>query len=516
MGHFLNACQNALVGILRGFDRIVFQGRFRNLSYSEGAQQFFTDRGVLFKNAKEWIQNQTHLITADIERISQSQFGHGIIPIASSRERKEELVRQHAQRQGISEGLLGAWSCVEECLSYQIRPAEGRPVLVPNRTRCKHLYLYLRDPIYGFMSIRLQTWLPFQIQIALNGREWLSRSLTKAGVDHELRKNKIVACSDFARAQRLLDHQVQRSDWPHLLQKFVPTIFPSVEKVVGQGMAYAWTCWQSEWATDLIFKHPWELRDHMEGVLKHALATGNSMQIMRYFDRETNADGLLRQNANPEIISRMLSFADGLRLRHWLGGNSVKIYNQFNVLRIETTVNNPGHFKTVRPSGSEGELRAMPMRKGVVDMNMRAKISNAVNERVLDSLPLSTGERVQDILARVTAAKTVDGRRVRGLRPFDRDLPLLKIVGQNEWALTGFSNAQIREYLRQHQNFRHKTDKQLAGYVTRMIRLLRDHGLIRKLPLQHRYQLNSHGRSFINAIHAVLSADIKALMETAA
>jgi hypothetical protein len=516
MGQFLDACRNAIAGVLRGFDRIVFHGRFRRLSFAEGAQQFFTERGVLFKDAKDWIQEQTHLITADVERISQSQVGRGIIPISSSRSRKEELVRKHAQDQQITEGLIGAWSCVEECASYQIRPAEGRPVLVPIRTRCKHLYLYLNDPTYGFMSIRLQTWLPFQIQIALNGREWLSRNLIRSGVDHELRKNKIVACSDFSQAQRMLDHQVQRSDWPRLLQKFVPTIFPSLEKVVGQNMAYTWTCWQSEWATDLIYNHTWEMRENMAGVLEHALATGNAARIMRYFDRETNADEMLRQNANPEIVSRMLSFADGMRLRHWLGGNSVKIYNQFNVVRIETTVNNPGQFKTIRPSGSEGELRAMPMRKGVVDMNMRAKISDAVNERVLDSLPQSTGERVQDILARVTAVRTVDGRHVRGLRPFDKDLPLIKIIGQAEWTLTGFSNAQIRKGLQEHQHFRHKTDKQLAGYVTRMIRLLRDHGLIRKLPLQHRYQLNSHGRSFVNAIHAVLSAEVKALMETAA
>jgi hypothetical protein len=254
----------------------------------------------------------------------------------------------------------------------------------------------------------------------------------------------------------------------------------------------------------------------MNGVLEHALATGNSAKIMRYFDRETNTDGMFRQNANPEIVSRMLAFPDGMRLRHWLGGNSVKIYNQFNNMRVETTVNNPGQFKTIRPSGAKGTLRAQPMRKGVTDMAMRAKISNSVNERVLDSLPLSSGEKVKDILTHHTKTKTVHGKQVRGLRPFDKDLFLIKAISQAEWTLTGFSNHQIRECLRQHPQFHHKTDKQLAGYVTRMIRLLRDHGLLRKYPKQNRYQLNTQGRQFTNTIHAVLSADLKALLKTAA
>jgi hypothetical protein len=39
----------------------------------------------------------------------------------------------------------------------------------------------------------------------MNGREWLRRSLEKAGIDFVARRNKFVHVDDYARAQRLLD-----------------------------------------------------------------------------------------------------------------------------------------------------------------------------------------------------------------------------------------------------------------------------------------------------------------------
>lgn len=516
MGKLIDACKKSILGVLRGFDRIVFQGKFRSLQYPEGAQRFLSDRGILFKDAKGWIQEQTARITEDVEQISMSQTGRGITPLPSSRQRKEDLARQRQHELGIHSGLIGAWSCVEDCMTYRIRPAEDRPILMPVQSRCKHLYLYFDDPTYGFMSIRLQTWMPFMIQIALNGREWLGRSLAHAGVGHQRCHNKIVACEDFTRAQSILDRQARISDWRRLLSGFVPRIFPRLGGIVGGGMSYTWYCWQSEWATDLVFADVDAVHRHMEGVLEHALATQRSAQVMRFFDKSTNADGRLRQNANPGIVSRMLDYADGMRLRHWLGGNSVKVYNQFNVVRVETTVNKPGQFKIPRPTGSQTQTRAIPMRKGVEDMAMRAKVSNSVNERVIDALEDRSGERVSDILARVAKAKTVNGRSVRGLCPFDKDLPMIKAIAHAEWMLTGFSNAQLREHLRRLPRFAAKTDKQLAGYVSRMIRLLRDHGLIRKYPKQRRYQLNPHGRQLANAVQAALASEISELMKNAA
>ena len=518
MTKLIDTCANAIVGVLRGFDRLIFQGRFRPLSYAEGTQRFFSERGILFKQVKDWIRDQTQQSTADVEAYSRATTGHGIMSIPSSRTRKEELVRAHQRKHGLHEGAIGAWSCVEECATFQIRPAAGRPVLVPTRSRCKHLYLYLEHPVFGFMSIRLQTWLPFMIQVAINGREWLGRSLIKAGIPHERRHNKIISCDDYITAQALLEQQVDQTNWGRDMRCLVPLIFPSQQKIVGPEMDYSWYCWQSEWATDLIFADIDSLYRQTEGVMLQALANGTADRIMRYFDRGTNANGLLRPNSAAEITRRLLRFADGLRVRHWLGGNSVKIYNQFNNLRIETTINDPRAFKTLRSVGPEAITRAAPLRKGIQDLGKRAKASNGVNERVLDSLQINADQRrpLNDIIGGTMRSKTINGRKVRGLQAMAKDLDLIRIISRPEWQLTGIANGDLRCHLRLLTQYRSKSDKQLAGIATRAIRLLRDHGLLKKHPHQHRYQLTKRERQLTEAAQAALAAEITQLRACAA
>ena len=61
-----------------------------------------------------------------------------------------------------------------------------------------------------------------------------------------------------------------------------------------------------------------------------------------------------------------------------------------------------------------------------------------------------------------------------------------------------------------------KTDKRYAGMVTRQLRLLRAHGLIKKIPHSNRYQLTQRGRMLITAVLAARDADMLALTKLAA
>jgi len=119
--------------------------------------------------------------------------------IASSHTRKETLVHARQQKTGVTSGLIGVWSCVEACTTFRAAfdRAAGYPQLRVDTTRCKHLYFYYDHPIYGFMSVRLQTWFPFEIQIAVNGRERLRRSLDEAGCKYLKHGNKFLYIADY-------------------------------------------------------------------------------------------------------------------------------------------------------------------------------------------------------------------------------------------------------------------------------------------------------------------------------
>ena len=79
---------------------------------------------------------------------------------------------------------------------------------VDSVTPCKHLYFYFDDEELGFMNIRLQTWFPYHIQVCLNGREWLRRSLEKNEIPFVAKGNKFLHIADYKQAQRLMDKQL--------------------------------------------------------------------------------------------------------------------------------------------------------------------------------------------------------------------------------------------------------------------------------------------------------------------
>lgn len=508
-------------GVVSGFDRIVFKGMIRPLIYPEGAERFFRRRGVLNKNYKDWVTGQSDQLVGALEEYALAQSGTRITPLRSWRARKEEIAHRRQQERGVESGFIGAWSCLETGSSFRasFQPGAGRPSLAPYSVACKHVYLYFDHEDYGFMNIRLQTWFPFHIQICMNGREWLRRSLQKAGADFVMRGNKLLHAEDYDLVQRTLDLQLD-TRWSAMLDGFLPTAFPTMRQTLRDPLSYYWTFWQSEWATDFIADSPARLSAVADALLRHAFMTGTTDRVLRYFNRPLDAEGLPRVHMDDQITSRALKFPEGLRVRHWVGSNSAKGYNEYNVLRAETTINHPGAFRVWRRAQGEPETerkKLLPLRKSVADAALRAKVSQEVNDRFIQNLAdMSDETPTRELLAPVTTAGTKDGRRVRGLDPTGKDLEPLRALSDPAYDLTGVTNKLIREKLAACPWGSGLSDKQLSAKVSRLFRLLRDHGIIRKNPNQRSYHLTQRGRQTVMVVSAMLSASTEQLMKMAA
>jgi hypothetical protein len=169
----------AVKGVLTGFDRIVFKGTILPLAHEDGAMSFLGSRSVLNRDYKKWMLSQTEALVTSVDQYAREQSGRPIAPLSTWRHDKEQLARKRQEQTGIDAGLIGVWSCLEGCWSYRAHycAEKGYPQLHRYTTQCKHLYLYFDHTDYGWMNVRLQTWFPYHIQIALNGREWLRRRL---------------------------------------------------------------------------------------------------------------------------------------------------------------------------------------------------------------------------------------------------------------------------------------------------------------------------------------------------
>jgi hypothetical protein len=371
------------------------------------------------------------------------------------------------------------------------------------------------------MSARIQTWFPFRIQICVNGREWLARSMDAAGLHYLQRDNCFTWLEHPERAQQLMDRQV-RCDWPVLLNDIACSLNPlHATMFAAFPMEYYWSTYQSEWATDVMFGKAATLAHLYPRLVQHGLTTFLSPDVMRFLGRKAPPGGGLPRRLETEVVSDVKRRPEGVRIKHRVGENSVKMYDkQGSVLRVETTINNVDDFKTFR--APENKPNAAPswqrMRKGVADLHRRAEVSQAANDRYLQALAsVEDTTSLGELAARLCRPVRHNGRRVRALNPHaPADAALLTAISRGEFTLNGFRNRDLRALLFNQAPAAKSDRHRQAAAVSRKLLLLRAHHLIRKVPRTHRYHLTKAGRIAVTALIAARNANTQELTRLAA
>jgi len=521
MDTFYNRFKGRIKGTITGFDRIIFKGMFRPLMYAGGMQSFLLSKKILNKDFKKFATTTSSAIIQTAEELSKRQCNCPTTYLWSSKQRKETLAHDRQKESGIKEGLIGIWSCVESCHTFRstFNPNASAPVLRAVQSRCKHLYFYFDDPVYGFMSVRLQTWAPYEIQIALNGRQWLRRSLDAAGCEYLLNENKFLHIDDYDLAQKLLDQQ-RNADFEEILNRFLPSVFPLMPEILGRHLSYYFTVWQSEIAKDYLFESPDALNPLMDDLMLHAMMTGTGQRILKYFGSPIKADGQPHARSNPEILSRTNRWYEGLRVRHWDGKNSVKFYNEHNVLRFEMTMNEPTKYKIHRHAEGQDKSepkKIMAMRKGIADISLRAATSTDVVNRFIEHMSATKeNTRLEELLRTIATPLAHKHKKIRSLDVFGKDMELLRTISDPAFDVAGITNKALQKKMTGTSWAKGMSGSKLSGRITRHLFLLRRHGLIKKQPSQRRYFLTKKGRNITAAVSAALASPIDELLKFAA
>jgi len=521
MDTLLHRFNDKIKGVIEGFDRIVFKGMIRPIMHPAGMASFLMSRGVLNKDFKGYVIEKSQAIMNMAEEISKSGCNCGVKYIPSLNTRKEALAHERQKECGAKEGLIGVWSCLESCHTFKstFDAAQPYPSLRSERGKCRHLYFYFDDSNYGFMSVRLQTWAPYEMQISLNGREWLRRSLEKAGCGHRASGNKFLHIDDYELAQKLLSAQAA-ANFKEMLDGILPSVFPLMPEILGDKLSYYWTFWQTEVARDYIFRDAAELAALMGDLLLHAFVTGKGERILRYFGRPVKADGQPWGNTEPEIMSRGKYWYDGGRIRHWDCANSVKAYNEHEVLRFEMTMNAPNKFKIHRHTENQckdEQKKFLPMRKGVADSAARFEISRSIVNRFTEHMSaVEEKERLGKVVASVASPIIRQGKKARALDLFGKDNELLLAISDPAFDVHAITNKGLQKILEGKSWAKGMAGKRFSGRISRHLRLLREHGLIKKLPNQRKYALTDKGRKLTAAIEAASAASVNDLLKLAA
>jgi hypothetical protein len=127
----------------------------------------------------------------------------------------------------ITEGLICVLRAVEPCKSFTVRGNKKTKKLeiIRTDTKCLHFYFYYIDKEFGFMHVRLQSWFPFEIQIYINGREYLSKKLDKSGIKYNRYENSFTEIDNLKKAQKIAD-QIANKKWRRPFDKMAKKVNP--------------------------------------------------------------------------------------------------------------------------------------------------------------------------------------------------------------------------------------------------------------------------------------------------
>ncbi len=471
-----------IAGVLSCFDRIILTGTLPGVCFPEGMATYLRVHGVRLFDYPRFAEPLREEIRQNTERIAQEN-GLAIEFVRSVHAfRKEARIRAILQQRGDQPGLVHIFSAMEPCPAFTPwhNKATGKTSLRYKDGKCLHYYFYFIDPEFGLCYLRVPTWAPFRLQFYCNGHNWLARQLQQAGIACQPLDNTFSSIADFPRAQALADaFPIQRLH--RALDGFAARYCPVATRF---GTTYHWSVMQAEYATDIVFHRQADLRPLYATLVRTAIHAVQADNVATFLGRKLT--GNYRDALGNDFHTRI----EGTRLKHHMGPVSIKLYDkQGLVLRIETTVNNVSffrHHRTVEHRDGTSETKLAPMQKSIYSLPPLRELLLAANRRYLaflsDLADPSAGVQQVERLAQPVRDEQ---RSYRGFNLFSSpDLDLFIALGRGEWHISGFRNASLRRVLTHHS----------GPQVSRLLKRLHLHGLIKKIGHTYKYYLTETGR----------------------
>jgi hypothetical protein len=428
---------------------------------------------------------------------------------------KEKLIHDLLRQRPIREGLVAVLCTMETCRTVKLLHARQRPRLVFAPRPQRVLYFYFLDPDFGLIYLRLQTWFPFTTQAYVNGHDWLARQLHRRRIGFVQHDNAFTLLDDAPQAQRLAD-RFTKLGWVKTLQRWARRCNPLLRQRWLGGGRYYWVVDQAEYSTDVLFDTPEALADLYPRLLDHATLHFSAQDILTFLGRRLHPrfDGEVLTTCTKDRLP-------GARVKHRVKHNWLKMYDKFGqILRIETVINQPREFKVRRWCTRQGrrQLRWKPMNKGVANFYRYREVASAANRRYLDALavvePLPA--RGHD-LDRLSQPVHFRGRRRRGLNVLHpAELELFRAALAGQYRLHPLRNRDLAQRLFGPVPKDPTAQRRRTVRVSRLLQLLRAHGLIAKIPHTHRYRITPKGETLMGStLYVRYKAFAKELQEAA-
>jgi hypothetical protein len=487
MKTFTDRHSDKIRGVLSCFDRVVLTGTLPDLCYADAMARFLGARQIRLFDYPRWAEPFRDTIRTHAEQLARD---HGLTIEFIRRLkafRKEERIKAIVAQRGDAPGLVHIFSAMESCPSYQPwhDKATGKTSLRPTDGKCLHYYFYFIDPALGLCYLRVPTWAPFRLQFYCNGHGVLARQLTQKGISYTLLDNAFVEIADWPRAQAVADAW----DIPRLHRQ-LDRIAAAYCPVLGDFPAgIHWSVMQVEYATDVVFQRQADFQPLYAALTQTAIHAVKPDQVATFLGRKLT--GRYRDDLGNDFATRI----QGTRIKHHMGPAALKLYDKFGLLaRIECTANDVtffSHHRTVEHRDGTTEFKLASVRKSIYSLPVLRDLLGAATHRYLDFLAAIEDPRPGLRRLEKIATPVHEGERsYRGFNLFHGpDLDLFRTILRGEFTISGFQARQLRQHLPDHS----------SPQLSRLLKRLRTHGLIKKVGKRYKYYLTTLERTVATA-----------------
>jgi hypothetical protein len=473
-----------IAGVVSCYDRVMVQGTLPVFCYREGMSAYLSKRRIRIFDFIQFAKPLTDAIRANAEKLAAAN-GLKIDYVRRKNFRKEDRVKEVLKERGTHPGLVWIFSALEPCTTYQPwhDKASGRTYLRYDDGKCLHYYFYFMDEELGLCYVRVPTWCPFRLQFYCNGHNWLARQLDRRKIAYTMLDNAFTAIQDWDRAQQLADSW-DASRLHRKLDEFAERYCPILKQIE---QSYHWSLDVAEYATDIVFRRQADLQAIYGNLIRTAIHTVKPDDIATFLGKKLNG------NYQGEMGNRYNVRIQGTRVRHSMGQTSIKMYDKFGqILRIETTANDISffkHYREVEQRSGKTAMKFAPLKKTIYSLGALRESLLAANRRYLEFLSaIDDPSNGIDKLNKITRTVHEQARSYSGFNFFDlQDEALFLALARGEFTISGVQNKALRARFPQYS----------SGQMSRILRRLRVHGLVKKASHCYKYYLTALGKQAI-------------------
>ena len=489
MDTILEVCKDQVVGWYESIDRLRVGGILRRLQQAGSVVNFMK---AIYPGEPRPLRHFAEL-TRRLRRSVDGLVARGV-PYKEASRASDPAVQAWLEplyaRKPRAGTLVAIVRTIETVNSFSCRPrkhrqAKGDPktgrrgaeTAQHHLTRARHntlvYYFYVYDAYWGRASIRISSYLPFDVSLQLNGHDYLERQMHRRRRRITMADNAVAKVADWQALRDLagsdLESSVRRfgaywlSRLPHGLTR---------DQLAGIG-GYYWYIQALEVSRNFVFRSEQECRPLFENLLLHNQRLGSPDSI-RYLFGMTR--GPRRSTSSQTSLARPNGCFKAFYGSHWL-----KCYDKHGfILRFELVMNLVTDFVANKSLSNLQPLTQLGKR---VCHRLEQACLTAVFSPVSARAYKSLVEPGTDALGRPYPA-------IRPERPAQQSL--LATMLSLSHCVNGFSARQLRVKYQEQHGVSLKPSQ-----VSYRLRTFRAHGLVEPVGACRRYQLTRAGRPIV-------------------